>query len=240
VEHVHRYYVEQGPDLSRLCLVFGGRRPELFIKKDLARRIGKAFVPPRFFTIDEWMAYVAFAGQVPASGSDLEHGYTIYQLAQTLCPWVCQGRATLRFFTVGQGDPAFIEQLDLEDVPSGALTHLKENAEIGFNVPEDINKLLMHLGGCVKPITPARRAAVGAKGYRYLQASRRVNACDLSAFDEILFCNFFICTGRRIRSSRIFMIGPQRCCSCRGISAAGRRWGVSPRLSDRRFSRVQK
>ena len=58
---------EHGRDLSRLCLVFGGRRPELFIKKDLARRIGKAFLPPRFFTIDEWMSYVAFGPQVPAA-----------------------------------------------------------------------------------------------------------------------------------------------------------------------------
>jgi len=222
VEHVHRYYVEQGPDLSRLCLVFGGRRPELFIKKDLARRIGKAFVPPRFFTIDEWMAYVAFAGQVPASGSDLEHGYTIYQLAQTLCPWVCQGRATFALFLPWAREILhFIEQLDLEDVPSGALTHLKENAEIGFNVPEDINKLLMHLGGLRQAYhRQLEERQLAPRGYRYLQASRRVNACDLSAFDEILFCNFFYLhrTENTVikniydrASTVLFMQGDQRC-----------------------------
>ena len=76
----------------------GGRRPALFIKRDLARRIGQAFIPPRFFTIDEWMAYVAFGGQVPVPGSELDHGYTIYRLAGELCPWVCQGRETFAQF----------------------------------------------------------------------------------------------------------------------------------------------
>ena len=147
VDYIYRYYVEHGRDLSRLCLVFGGRRPELFIKKDLARRIGKAFLPPRFFTIDEWMAYVAFGQQVPVPGSDLDHCYTIYQLAGKLCPWVRQGRETFALFLPwAQEILHFIEQLDLEDVPSESLNHIKEHAEIGFSVPEDINKLLMHLG----------------------------------------------------------------------------------------------
>ena len=86
VDYVYRYYVEQDKDLSRLCLVFGGRRPSLFIKRDLARRIGKAFIPPRFFTIDEWMAYVAYGTDVPLQGSDLDHCYTIYQLAMKRMP----------------------------------------------------------------------------------------------------------------------------------------------------------
>ena len=64
VDHLFRYYVEKDKDLSRLCLVFGGRRPSLFIKRDLARRIGQAYVPPRFFTIDEWMAYVAYGEEL--------------------------------------------------------------------------------------------------------------------------------------------------------------------------------
>ena len=68
VDYVYRYYEEHDRDLSRLCLVFGGRRPALFIKRDLARRIGKAFMPPRFFTIDEWMAYVAYGAGNPVPG----------------------------------------------------------------------------------------------------------------------------------------------------------------------------
>jgi len=193
VDYVYRYYVEHGRDLSRLCLVFGGRRPELFIKKDLARRIGQAFLPPRFFTIDEWMAYVAFGQQVPVPGSDLDHCYTIYQLAGKLCPWVRQGRETFALFLPwAQEILHFIEQLDLEDVPSESLNHIKENAAIGYSVPEDINKLLMHLGVLRQAYhQQLEERQLAPRGYQYLQAARRVNACDVDAFDEILFCNFF-------------------------------------------------
>ena len=98
VEYVYRYYVERDEDLSRLCLVFGGRRPSLFIKRDLARRISKAFIPPKFFTIDEWMSYVAYGENIPAKGNDLDHCYTIYRLAMKLCPWVCHGRESFAQF----------------------------------------------------------------------------------------------------------------------------------------------
>lgn len=193
VDYVYRYYEQHGGDLSRLCLVFGGRRPELFIKKDLARRIGKAFLPFKFFTIDEWMAYVAFGPQVPVPGSDLDHCYTIYQLAGKLCPWVRQGRETFALFLPwAQEILHFIEQLDLEDVPSESLNHIKEHAEIGYSVPEDINKLLMHLGVLRQAYHQQLEARqLAPRGYQYLQAARRVNACDVSAFDEIVFCNFF-------------------------------------------------
>ena len=33
-------------DLSRLAVVFGGKRPSLFLKRALAQRIGQSFYPP--------------------------------------------------------------------------------------------------------------------------------------------------------------------------------------------------
>ena len=193
VDYVFRHYVERNRDLSRLCLVFGGRRPALFIKRDLARRIGKAFVPPRFFTIDEWMAFVAYGKEIPLQGNDLEHCYTIYQLAMSICPWVCHGReAFAQFLPWAHEILHFIEQLDLEDVPLDSLKTVQEHAKIGFSVPEDINKLLIHLGalrGAYHQELERRRLA--PRGFQYRQAARRAETCELSLFDEILFCNFF-------------------------------------------------
>ena len=193
VDYVYRYYVEHDHDLSRLCLVFGGRRPSLFIKRDLARRIGKAYVPPRFFTIDEWMSYAAYGEQAPLKGNDLDHCFCIYQLAMKLCPWVCRGRETFaQFLPWAREILHFIEQLDLEDVPLDSLKIVREHAEIGFSVPEDINKLLMHLsilrGGYHQALELKQLAP---RGFQYRQAAQRVGTSDLKAFDEILFCNFF-------------------------------------------------
>jgi len=192
VEYLYRHY-EQGGDLSRLCLVFGGRRPSLFIKRDLARRIGRAFVPPRFFTIDEWMAYVAYGENVPLRGADMDHCYTIYRLALSLCPWVCRGRESFaQFLPWAREILHFIEQLDLEDVPSDSLKTIREHAEIGFSVPEDINTLLMHLSTLREAYhQELEKNHLAPRGFQYRQAARHAGRCDLSPFDEILFCNFF-------------------------------------------------
>ena len=193
VAYIQKQYIEPGCDMSRLCLVFGGRRPALFIKRDLARRIGRAFVPPRFFTIDEWMAYVAYGDDVPLQGSDLDHAYTIYQLTMKVCPWVSKGRESFaQFLPWAREILNFIEQLDLEDVPLDSLEAIRAHAQIGFSVPEDINTLLMHLSVLrqayhqeleIKKLAP--------RGYRYRQAARRVANKDFNDFGEVLFCNFF-------------------------------------------------
>ena len=193
VDYIHQHHTVRESDFSRLCLVFGGRRPALFIKRDLARRIGRAFIPPRFFTIDEWMAYAAYGTQVPAQGSDLDHCYTIYQLSMRLCPWVCRGRENFaQFLPWAREILHFIEQLDLEDVPLDSLNHLREHAKIGFSVPDDINELLMHLSTLRQAYhQELDLRQMAPRGYQYRQASLRAGDCDLSPFDEILFCNFF-------------------------------------------------
>lgn len=49
MEYLEAEYIAKGKDLSRLAIVFGGQRPALFIKRELARRIKKSFYPPKFF-----------------------------------------------------------------------------------------------------------------------------------------------------------------------------------------------
>ena len=193
VAYIRANYIAQGKDLSRLAIVFGGRRPSLFVKRELAQLIGKPFVPPQFFTIDEWMAQVGYGDQPPRLASDLDHSYMIHQLACQLAPSVVRGRESFaQFLPWAKEILHFIEQLDLEDVAPSALTGIKEHARIGFSVPEDINKLLMHLGVLRKAYHGMlQQENLATRGFQYLQAARRVNQADISAFDEILFCNFF-------------------------------------------------
>ena len=73
-----------------------------------------------------------------------------------------------------------------------SLKIIREHAQIGFNVPEDINTLLMHLGTLRAAYhQQLEQKELSPRGYSYRQAARRVKDCDLDPFDEILFCNFF-------------------------------------------------
>ena len=47
---VERDFLKAGKDISNLAFVFGGRRPVLFLKKELSKRIKKGFFPPRFLS----------------------------------------------------------------------------------------------------------------------------------------------------------------------------------------------
>jgi ATP-dependent helicase/nuclease subunit B len=44
-----------GKDLSNTAVVFPGKRPAHFLRKELARRIGGSFIPPDIFSIDEFI-----------------------------------------------------------------------------------------------------------------------------------------------------------------------------------------
>lgn len=193
VDYLCGQAASQGPDLSRTALVFGGRRPALFIKKMLGLRIGKAFVPPRFYTIDEWMAYMAYGSRLPVRGSDLDHAYTIYRLAKRMCPAICHGRETfVQFLPWAREILHFIEQLDLEDVPLDSLKILQEHARIGFSVPQDINKLLIHLSALRGAFhEELEKKSLAPRAYQYAQAARRAPERDLAEFEKIVFCNFF-------------------------------------------------
>lgn len=194
IDYVYDYYLRKGGDLSRLAIVFGGRRPALFIKKDLAKRIGRPYVPPQFFTIDEWMAKVAYGDCHPARiSAQLDHCYAIYKLAGQEAADILQGRETFAQFLPWANEILnFIEQLDLQDVPLDSLELIGQHAQIGFSVPEDINRLLMHLVALRKKYhLYLNKNQLTTRGYQYLQASRRVGEFDCAGFDEILFCNFF-------------------------------------------------
>ena len=44
------------PDLSRTAMVFPGKRPSHFVRKALSERLKRSFIPPRIFSIDEFIA----------------------------------------------------------------------------------------------------------------------------------------------------------------------------------------
>ncbi len=55
------YLIPSGKDYSNNAVVFPGRRPAHFLRKQLAERIGSGFIPPRIFSIDDFVDYM-YAG----------------------------------------------------------------------------------------------------------------------------------------------------------------------------------
>ncbi len=190
--YVEREYVAKGRSLDRLAIVFGGKRPAHFLKRALAKKIKKSFLPPVCYTIDEFIEEVSATSSSSAS-SDLEDRFEIYTLAKGLAPELLQGRGSFAAFLPWAGDIVnFIGQLDLEDVSASHLKNIEASARIGYPVPESINRMLEKVL-LLRDAFHERLLSGGriSRGLRYLKAKENAGDWDSTRFDEIIFANFF-------------------------------------------------
>jgi hypothetical protein len=185
------YSQEQG--LSRVAVVFGGKRPALFLRKELSKRLGSSFFPPRFFSMDEFIKFIVSKKKTVRLSSDLEKSYLIYQVASLKAHDILNRRDDFAdFLPWAQEIGSFIDELDLELVAKDKLKEIQLSAEIGYEIPERINKLLVNILKIIDEYH-GNLAARGflSRGLLYKEASESIGDIDLGEFDKILFCNFY-------------------------------------------------
>ncbi|MBI4708074.1 MAG: PD-(D/E)XK nuclease family protein [Candidatus Omnitrophica bacterium] len=186
-------FIGKGRDISRVCFVFGGRRPGLFLKRQLGQVFNKGFISPAFFSIDEFVQYILEKKSACGKISDLEAAFMIYKLAQEIAPDILKERESFaRFLPWAREVLSFIEQLDLENIPYQPLKNVEFKAAIGFDVPENINCLLESIIA-IRQEFHARQIEkkLYSRGLSYLLASKYISEVDFAEFDRICFCGFF-------------------------------------------------
>ncbi|MFH1248460.1 MAG: PD-(D/E)XK nuclease family protein [Candidatus Omnitrophota bacterium] len=190
---VEKEFLKKDGDLSRICFVFGGKRPALFLKKELSKRIKKCFFPPQFFTIDEFIEYALAKNERFTKIRDLDACYLIYSLAREVSPKVLAGRSSFsEFLPWAREVLSFIEQLDLEAIQEVSLKNVELKAQIGYDIPENINALLQDIVG-LRQVFHKRliKNKTYSRGLLYLLASEKAREMDFSEFQQIIFANFF-------------------------------------------------
>ncbi|MCX5708195.1 MAG: hypothetical protein NTY14_04375, partial [Candidatus Omnitrophica bacterium] len=194
---IEKDYIAKGVDLDRLAFVFGGRRPELFLKRELAARIKKGFVSPSFFSMDDFIDFILSANQGFLKINDLEAAYVLYCKAREKAPQVLKGKDSFSTFLPWAREIlAFIEQLDLEDIELKSLKTVELNAAIGFDVPESINALLANVISLRRDFhRELKDKKTYTRGMRYLAAAGLADKLKLPGFDKIIFCNPFYLQG---------------------------------------------
>lgn len=204
-DFIEKRYGAGQKDLSRLAVVFGGKRPSLFLKRELSRRLKAGFYPPRFFSIDEFMHFTARKKYIFQTGHDLDRGYVLYQMAKIKAPHILKGRETFAAFLPWAREILeFIGHMDLEDISDGELRNIQANAAIGYNVPPDVNRLLESLVA-LRSAYHRHMDETGnfSRAYVYRKAADAALDADFSEFDAILFCNFFYFNATETRLVKI-------------------------------------
>lgn len=192
-EFISENFLKQNKDISRLAFVFGGKRPSLFLKRELSSRIKKSFYPPAFFSVDEFIEFVLLKKEAFTKISELDAAYIIYNLAKTIAPDILKYRESFALFLPWAKEIlGFIEQLDLEDIEIKSLKDIEFKADIGYDVPDNINSLL----GSIISLRDAYHLALKEKktysrGLIYLLASQYIKDAKFDEFDRILFCDLF-------------------------------------------------
>ncbi len=180
-------------DLSHIACVFGGKRPSLFLRRNLAAKIKAPFYPPQVFSIDEFTEYIVKGNAQISKMSELDACHLIYNLAKLKFPRILKGRDSfVQFLPWAEEFISFIEQLDLEKIDNKSLELIQKSASIGFDVPQSINILLKNIinlrNGYHKALKEKKKFS---RGLLYLTASELIGKKAFPEFEAIIFCNFF-------------------------------------------------
>ena len=209
IEELHRFILKDGLPLDQIAVVFGGKRPSLYLKRRFAEgRIGPYF-SPGFFSMEEFIDGVARTQYHDfAYLHDNDAIWVLYNTIQSLSafdshPFRQKGFG--EFFYWGRHILNFIDQLDAENIANSRLRSLEENAEIGYDVPKSINDLLFKLSilrdGFHQTLADRRYFT---KGYKYLCALEVVKGAGeldssgsvlLGEFKKVYFAGLFALTG---------------------------------------------
>jgi len=178
----------QDRDYGKTAVISGGKRPFLFIKKELALRNKKAFYSPRFFSNDDFIEQIIFDNADFEKIPDLEAAYILYETVSSEAPQLLKDSKTFESFLQWAYEILFfIEQSDLESVTEDKLQNLTANAQIGYAVPENINELLKNIFKIRRKFHDTLESSLKiTKGYSFLKCSKMQADILCGRFDEII------------------------------------------------------
>jgi CRISPR/Cas system-associated exonuclease Cas4 (RecB family) len=174
-------------DYSRIALVFPGKRPAHFIRKELAVRIGSSFIPPKIFSIDDFV--LSLYQQLPAEPrKDLEPMDAIALLYRV--------HAGLSERLGGEHFTAFDEFLPLGikllgELEELCLAHLPDR-----RIEEELGMLTHNRLFSLQAYYKQFYALVKESGYatramRYVEVADRIQEIDLTKYSKIIIVELF-------------------------------------------------
>ncbi len=207
IEEMQRFILRDGFPLDETTVVFGGKRPSLYLKRRLAAERQGAFYSPVFYSMAEFIDSIARAKHHDFTDlSDNDAIWVLYNTIQSLPvfddhPFRRKGFG--EFFHWGRYILNFIDQLDAENVPDDRLRSLEENAEIGYDVPESVNGLLLRLSILRQRFRQTlKERKYFTKGYKYLCALAAVK----SASETFSAADAFLGESRRVYFAGLFAL----------------------------------
>ncbi|HAH20176.1 MAG: hypothetical protein A2Y00_10450 [Omnitrophica WOR_2 bacterium GWF2_43_52] len=186
-------FISRGIPLEKVAVVFGGRRPELFLKRELSRRLKGAYFPPVFFSMDDFVREVIERKRPVKTIRAMDATYRIYELAkQTHQGLLMERNSFAAFLPWAEEIHAFIEQLDLEKIDDDTLRQVQESAKIGYDALPEVNLLLEDMAALRKEFHRClEKEGLFTRGMLYMNAAEYAEDNTFNDFEAVIFCGFF-------------------------------------------------
>ncbi|MDR0984950.1 MAG: PD-(D/E)XK nuclease family protein [Endomicrobium sp.] len=174
---------------KKIAIISGGKRPFLFLKNRLNKKRTNLFLP-YFFTSNDFIDKIITDNFSLVKIFPLEAAYIIFNIIRNDAEinLINNRKSFGEFLDWSFEILAFIEQMDLENVTNDKLKYIKANAEIGYNVPNNINSLLKNIFKIRKCFHKnLEQIKKTTRGYSFFKTANIIKTEDIVCnFDEII------------------------------------------------------
>jgi hypothetical protein len=179
-------------DFSKSIIVFPGKRPAHVVRKKLAERIGSSFIPPKLFSIDLFIDFLA--------GTHLQHRATpisefdaaaiLFELHTSLQENEKIGKehfsALETFYPVGIKIYSELEELMMAQISPKRL-----NESIVSATMASAHALALLYQPFYEEL---QRRGFSTRAQKYRLAADRISDCDLGVYEQIILAGFYALT----------------------------------------------
>ncbi len=182
-------------DYSDSLVVFPGRRPAHFLRKELARREKGSFIPPIIYSMDDFVDYVGESVQPVRRIETVDAVAVLHQIHRS-APERLGGESFLTldsFFSLGIKIYKDIEELYIEGTPPAMVKEIQPFTD--EMIPRHALSRLQSLHFFHKTFYDrVSRMGMATRSMRYRTAAERVLEGCIDRFEKVIFGGFYALT----------------------------------------------
>jgi hypothetical protein len=194
INEITGHLFADGNDYSHNLIIFPNRRPAHFLRKELAGKIGKAFIPPVIFSIDEFIDHVYESKKIDIKLDAIDAVAILYDMHMKSTDKIGhQGfLAPDSFFPLGLKIFSDIEELHIENISVSDVKNIDNFIE---GVPQKTLGRLQRLSYFYENFySLILNNGYSTRSSRYRTIASKVDEHDFIAFSKIILAGFFALT----------------------------------------------
>ncbi len=179
-------------EFNKVCIIFGGKRPSIIFKKHLSLRLQRNILPPKIFSVEEFIYYIVSKHKHLHFVSDIEIIYLLYKILVDIQTFHNKFSSFIDFIPWGYEIYSFLEEMILESIKPQQLMNLTEESLFGVEVPPSIKDIVKNISDIyTKFYDYLVEQKLFTRGLCYKLASEYSSELKLEEFDKIIIVTPF-------------------------------------------------